>query len=88
MQDVLRSQTSAQEENNSHSGEELIEREDIEGTPFKLITQQGTVFIGLGKYRMTEPLERTAENKEKLRQQVMNKDWRLIMDTIAVLTLK
>lgn len=86
MSERLKSQTSAQKtENNSQSGEELITREQIEGTPFQLITTNGFTFLALGRYRMTQEVSANEENKTELRKKVENKDWNLVLDTIIVL---
>lgn len=86
---MLKSQTSAGEDHNKeNSSEELIQREKIEDTPFTLITMDGVSFLTLGKFRMSEELEATEENKQILINKVKNKDWTLILDTVAALVYR
>lgn len=81
--ELLQSQTNV-EESQDNQNYPLIKREKVEGTPFHLVNanEEGW-FIALGKYRMTEVGYYT---KSELEVMVMNKDWTLILDTIAVLT--
>lgn len=83
--DILESQTSVPEkENKQNSSEELIEQEEVEGTPFKLVNiRKGGWFIALGRHRLTE----MQENKQELIEKIVNKDWTLVLDTIVALTL-
>lgn len=81
---MLQEQTNAGENLGNQDSGKLIIREKIEGTPFQLINQDDKGwFISLGRYRMTEIGTNT---KEELTAMVANKDWTLILDTIAVLT--
>jgi hypothetical protein len=46
--------------------EQLIEREEINGTPFHLITQEGKSFIAFGDHMISEPTDNKTETVEKL----------------------
>lgn len=84
--ELLQLQTSVEEEQSREgSSEEIIQRETVEGTPFQVINLNNEGwFLALGKYRMTEP----QENKQELIDRVKNKDWNVILDTIAILTMR
>lgn len=81
--ELLQSQTNVDEFQDKPNSSNLVIREEIKGTPFHLINYNNEGwFVALGKYRMTE----TGKDKEELIKMVENKDWTLILDTIAVLT--
>lgn len=82
--DRLELQTTAQEKENSKVSSELIEREEVEGTPFQLVNVGKGWFLALGRHRLTEMGE---ESKEELIAKVVNKDWYLVLDTIVALTM-
>lgn len=83
--ELLQSQTNVEESQDKEKSSELVQREKVEGTPFDLINVEDKGwFLALGKYRMTEP----GLDREVLRKIVADKDWMLILDTIAILTEK
>lgn len=81
--ELLQLQTNSEKSPDKASSTELVIREKIEGTPFQLINMDNKGwFLALGKFRMTE----IGLEKEVLIKLVEDKDWTLILDTIAVLT--
>lgn len=87
MSERLKSQTSAQNQESSSQSGELIEREQVDNTPFTLVTTDGgkSWFLALGRYRMTD-LKTGIEAKVQLKELVRGKDWKLVLDTIVALT--
>lgn len=73
--------TNVSEKNNSGSNYELIKREQVEGTPFMIITTEHGSFIALGQYRITEDLK-----KEQLLQMIEDKDWTLYLAAASAIT--
>lgn len=55
-QELLHAQTNAENHHNTNfSSEELLERENIEGSPFVIIgNEQKGYFLTLGKWRLTD----------------------------------
>jgi hypothetical protein len=58
-------------ENNSNST--LIERENIENTPFTVITENGYSFGVMAEYRITEKYDTVEEVKQELKEITWNK---------------
>jgi len=75
--------TSAEKDDgNNLKSTSLIEREDIEGTPFQMVKQDGNYFLTFGHYRLTTP----TASKEFQRQLLEKKDWDLIATFIYAIT--
>ena len=72
-QDILNTQLNVEKENNLNSGK-LVEIEDIEDTPFKLVTTESGSFIGYGNNRLTEIMPSRTECIEILEK----KDWNFL----------
>lgn len=71
---------SVQKQENKKNSSELIQREQIEETPFILIKTEDTPwFLTIGKYKIANEINLT---KEQLIQLVNEKPWNLI--TIAI----
>ncbi|AXH75612.1 MAG: hypothetical protein [Microviridae sp.] len=51
---TLKLQSSENQTDSAPSGEELIQRQEVEGTPFTMITINKKTFGTFGKYRITE----------------------------------
>ncbi|AXH78093.1 MAG: hypothetical protein [Microviridae sp.] len=72
--DTLRTQMNVQEQHSSTSGtnpkpDKLINRRQIDGTPFYEIEDQYGTYIVMGKYRLTDDIkEQTAETYIKENQ--------------------
>lgn len=80
--DISQLQTNVNGKGRQNSGKknkELVKREQIEGTPFEIITTNKKHFIGMGSYRMTSEVE----NKEELIKMIQDKEWSLIIQTIS-----
>lgn len=58
----------------------FFENEEIEGTPFRLITTENGSFAVMGKQRITETME---TKEEVLGELSLNTPWRAIVNTIA-----
>jgi len=56
----------------------LIEYEQVENTPFTIVTQEGKHFGTLGNHRITE----ITENKEKLKEELNTFSWDRITQVI------
>lgn len=69
-------------QNNSKSSGKIIENTKVPGTPFTLVDveDQGT-FIAIGNNRVTEMMTR-----EEAEDQIINRDWQLIISLISVVT--
>lgn len=71
---------------NSSRNKQLINYEQIEGTPFTIITNNETKthFIVIGNNRVSEE----TNNKEKLKELIHRRDYGLIFNMIAIITQK
>ncbi len=61
--------------------EELLTREEIEGTPFNVIGTENGYFGCIGKYRITE----VAESAEEIRKELAEMTWNRITQVILIL---
>lgn len=71
----------AKETNKQNSNYELIERIEIEDTPFTAIRNDKEWFLTMGKYRLTEPLQSLKEVKENAEKS----DWFRVMQIIGIM---
>lgn len=62
-------------------GKELIKRENIENTPFTIITIEKEHFATMGKYRITEP----TKNKEELIKEIQTITWNRLIQVISIM---
>lgn len=74
--------TNVEETDKSNSGE-LIERKNIEGTPFTAIKRDGQDgwFLTMGQYRVTGGLEKL----EDLEYKALQPDWELITVVVGIM---
>lgn len=63
---------------------ELIERENINNTPFTIITMEGYSFGVLGEYRITEK----NNSKEEIRKELEEITWNRIVQVLMILINK
>lgn len=79
--------TNAQETNNSNSGkEELIKTENIDGTPFTIITVENETRIALGQFAVTDNLtEKEVINTVK---QIKKQDWNFLIAVLGAITIQ
>lgn len=75
--DILNTLNNVGENHNSNSSEELIERKNIEGTPFTIVKTEGKCFLTMGKYQLTGYME-----EEEIAIYIMENEWNIIT-TIA-----
>lgn len=84
------SQTFAEKKNesNNQSGEQIVKRLEIEGTPFVLIEipENNECFLTMGKHRVTEKYEITEANLSMLIELVEIRDYSLLMTMMAIIT--
>lgn len=59
----------------------LIEKFEVEDTPFTIVRQDKDWYVLMGKYRMTESLSGKAETEEFAKRF----DWQIIMQVIGVM---
>lgn len=60
--DILNAQSNTENNHNSNYGnEEIINRKQLEGTPFQLITQQGKTFVVIGINKITPDFDTEQE---------------------------
>jgi len=65
----------------STGNEELIERDEVENTPFVIITINNESFGTFGKYRITE----TYHTKEQCRVELLKVDWNRIIQITTLI---
>lgn len=77
----------AQEQEGTHtiaekqtSSKSLIDREQINGTPFTLITTEEGSFLSIGKYKVTE-----TQTEAECLLQIEEKDWNLLLNTVTAI---
>lgn len=68
----------AKKTNNSNS---LIERVEIDGTPFTAIRNEEEWFLTMGKYRLTQAMK----TLEEVKNDATNTDWFRIMQIIGIM---
>lgn len=75
-------QENAKGKDNSSSNYELIEREEIENSPFTIITitDQKICFIAMGMHKLSVDYE--IKRKEELKEIIEKRQWMLIFDMI------
>lgn len=78
-QESFNAHTNANESNSQSS--ELVTREDVTGSPFKIIGTEHGYFLALGKYRLTENCETKEEITELLTEEMYN----IILKVLAIL---
>lgn len=66
----------------NHEAEELVKRTEVQETPFTIIETDGQVFGTLGKFRLTEPLEATEENKSIIFDELRTFTWNRVLQLI------
>lgn len=71
----MNTQNNVEETHNNNSS--LITREEIEGTPFTIVTNEGKSFLTMGKYKISEEME-----KEEIAIYMIENKWNIIV-TIA-----
>ena len=59
----------------------MIEREEIENSPFTIITMEGQSFGVMGEYRLTEK----GETKEEVREKLEKITWNRLIQVIMIL---
>lgn len=82
--ELLNTQLSAEDQNGykeDSSEGQIVERVQIEGTPFTAIRTQGKCFGVVGKYRITEYKETIPEVEDELREV----NWNSIIRMMAVI---
>lgn len=57
---------------------ELLHREEVENTPFNLITTEKGHFACLGKYRISDVMQ----DKAALKDRLWCKDWDILLSTM------
>jgi len=67
--------------NNDSLNKELIEREEIENSPFTIITVEGKSFGVMGKYRLTEE----GKDKDEVRKELEEITWNRIIQVMMIL---
>jgi len=67
--------------NNDSLNKELIEREEIENSPFTIITVEGKSFGVMGKYRLTEE----GKDKDEVRKELKEITWNRIIQVMMIL---
>lgn len=67
--------------------EQLIEREELKGTPFQRITSEGKTFIAFGKYRISDyyKVEDIPEGEPIGEFILDNEQWKITVNLIALL---
>ena len=65
--------------------EELIERIEIEGSPFTLVKIDREIFIGMGQYRLTEVFNIDEKSVEELVAETEKISWNRLIQVIMIL---
>lgn len=66
-----------QNEEDREASSNEFEQENIEGTPFIIVTKENKSFIAIGSNRITDLMD-----YEEAREMIARKDWELITNTI------
>ncbi len=65
--------------------EELIERIDVDESPFQLIKVDGEIFIGMGQYRLTEVYDVKDKSVEELLKETEKISWNKLVQVMMIL---
>ena len=65
---------------NNTQVEELVKREEVEHTPFTIVTTEEGSFLTMGKYRLTE-----AQTIEEVRQEAKKVTWNRLIQVMMLL---
>lgn len=65
---------------------ELVERHEIENSPFTVIKTENDVFGTMGKYRITEPYDSIEECEKALKEFSWNRVMQVVMLLVEELT--
>lgn len=86
--ELLHTQTSAEDQPKQDSGNtELLKREEIPGTPFKMITVHDTWFIAYGPYRLTPEQPVTQDTDVNYAKHYINQNlWDILINVIFSVT--
>lgn len=80
--ELLKLQTSAEENQNNSNSTELLERERIENTPYTIIgNQEKGYFLAFGKYKVIE----NKPTKQEVRDELEKRKWFVMIDTVICL---
>lgn len=63
------------------SSNELIKREDIENSPFEVITTSDGSFGAMGQYRITEVME----TKEAVKEDLKEMSWNRVIQVMTII---
>lgn len=66
---------------NKQNSSKLIEREQLEGTPFTLIKNEEEYFIAIGQYKLTQSHQTASEAIEEIE----NNQWNIITTLIDIM---
>lgn len=69
-----------EEQVNSQYGEELIKRDEIDNTPFMIITTRGVSFGAFGRYKITDDYL----NPEQVRTELSKITWNRIIQIMSI----
>lgn len=81
--DILKLQTNAEETHNSQSSDQLIEREQIEGSPLWIVKIQNTYNLIMGQYKLNET---PFESKKQILDYVKKEMWNIITRIIVIIS--
>lgn len=74
--------TNAKKTDKENSSSKLIEREEVENSPFTIVSEEGKGhYVIMGDYRLTE----ATENKEELIKDINEKNWNFLTTVIGTL---
>ncbi|AXH75608.1 MAG: hypothetical protein [Microviridae sp.] len=68
-------------EDKEYYKDELIQRDEVENTPFVMITIKGETFGTFGKYRITEPYH----TKQQCKVELQRVDWNRIVQVCTLI---
>lgn len=77
----LATQLNAEDNHNSNSNSELVDREQLDGTPFWIIGNEDDGYkLIMGKYQLTG----TYRSKDEIIEQLENDMWKMILNMILI----
>lgn len=68
------------EETHKQDSSKILERIEIEGTPFVIVKQDGETFLTLGTYK----IKNETQDEKELKRLIHDKDWKTILDVISI----
>lgn len=81
--------SNAKEAHNTNlNSTELIKKEEVENTPFTIVTTENEIFAVMGEYRVTEKYDKNEYGVGQLKAMVQEITWNRLVQVIMIINEK